>query len=92
MAADFTGQPWIMDTATDTSPDDVPVEISTIIFDAGAAGGTYDVHDADGRSLTGIHVLGADEWIQIVVHQRVKGGITLDAIGDGQVLVYHGTV
>jgi len=64
--------------------------VKTIVIDAGATGGTFEVSDASGgRSLTGALSIAANSHEQIVVDEFVEG-VYMTSLADGQVLVYLG--
>lgn len=64
--------------------------IKTILIDAGATGGTFEVSTkSGGRSLTGVLSLAANTHEQIVVGEYVDG-VFMTSMADGQILVYHG--
>jgi hypothetical protein len=66
------------------------IYVKTIIVEAAGAGGTFEVKDSNGgKSLTGSLTIAANAHERFEIFSFVKG-VYMEAIADGQVLVYHG--
>jgi hypothetical protein len=67
-----------------------PIFVRSILIEAGAAGGTFEVTESNGgRTLTGALSLAANSEEQIVINGYVPG-VYMTSLADGQILVYHG--
>lgn len=103
MAKDVSTNPWKFDAADQyegfanrnetTAPNfEVKPYVDTIVFEASASGGNFDVRVSNGGDpVSGIITLGANEQFQLVVGQRLEG-VYIETMTDasGQILVYHG--